>query len=43
MSRTTVTRFEEDPAPLMDLFSVEVPVGTFPGLSVSFADIVAGA
>lgn len=42
MSRTTVTRFDEDPAPLFYPFSTPVPVGIFPGLSVDLAAIVEG-
>lgn len=42
MSRTMVTRFDEDPAPLFYPFGVPVPVGVLPGLEVSIDGIVAG-
>lgn len=43
MSRTTVTRFDEDPAPLFYPFSTPAPVGIFPGLSIDFSAIVDNA
>lgn len=43
MRRTMVTRFDDDPAPLVYSFSEAVPAGVFPGLSIDFASIVANA
>lgn len=43
MRRTTVTRFENDPAPLIYPFMTPVPVGIFPGLEINMAGIVGGA
>lgn len=34
LHRTTVTRFEEDPAPMVYPFVTPVPVGIFPGLTL---------
>ena len=39
MRRTTVTRFFEDPAPVIHPFPELIPAGIFPGLSVCLEDI----
>lgn len=43
MRRTTVTRFFEDPAPVIYPFSEPVPAGIFPGLSACLEDIAQDA
>lgn len=39
MARTTVTRFEQDPAPLVYPFKAPVPVGILPGLMIDIGAI----
>lgn len=41
MSRTTVTRTDADPAPMVYPFETPVPVGVLPGLELDIAAIVA--
>ena len=38
--RTTVYRYEEDAAPTIYIFSQEIPVGIFEGLSVTVAELL---
>lgn len=42
MFRTTVTRFEQDPAPIVYTFDVPVPSALFPGFEANLGEIVAG-
>ena len=41
--RTMVTRFAEDPAPMMYPFEEPIPVGIYPGLAINLDEIVKGA
>ena len=43
MRRTMVTRFAEDPAPIMCPFEEPIPVGIYPGLAINLDEIVKGA
>ena len=43
MRRTMVTRFAEDPAPMMYPFEEPIPVGIYPGLAINLDEIVKGA
>ena len=43
MRRTMVTRFAEDPAPMMYPFEEPIPVGIYPGLATSLEEIVQSA
>ena len=43
MRRTMVTRFAEDPAPIMYPFEESIPVGIYLGLAINLDEIVKGA
>ena len=42
MRRTMVTRFAEDPAPMMYPFEESIPVGIYLGLAINLDEIVKG-